>query len=119
MPNPCRPTTRPSVSVVSLRGESRTEKFFGASFRIDGNENRVESVIPRACRYLTSALQLRGMPSVTSTAFLRELIFEPSCAMRTSMRSSHESGDLKREHGLRSEERRVGKECRSRWSPYH
>ena len=24
-----------------------------------------------------------------------------------------------REVGLRSEERRVGKECRSRWSPYH
>ena len=22
-------------------------------------------------------------------------------------------------HGYRSEERRVGKECRSRWSPYH
>ena len=22
-------------------------------------------------------------------------------------------------HTLRSEERRVGKECRSRWSPYH
>ena len=26
---------------------------------------------------------------------------------------------LAREHMLRSEERRVGKECRSRWSPYH
>ena len=26
--------------------------------------------------------------------------------------------ELCREHG-RSEERRVGKECRSRWSPYH
>ena len=24
-----------------------------------------------------------------------------------------------RERGMRSEERRVGKECRSRWSPYH
>src|SRR3712207_9251645 len=24
-----------------------------------------------------------------------------------------------RREGLRSEERRVGKECRSRWSPYH
>ena len=24
-----------------------------------------------------------------------------------------------REANLRSEERRVGKECRSRWSPYH
>ena len=23
------------------------------------------------------------------------------------------------QHGVRSEERRVGKECRSRWSPYH
>ena len=26
---------------------------------------------------------------------------------------------LTRIEGLRSEERRVGKECRSRWSPYH
>ena len=25
----------------------------------------------------------------------------------------------KRSHEIRSEERRVGKECRSRWSPYH
>src|SRR2546430_360548 len=24
-----------------------------------------------------------------------------------------------RDQGMRSEERRVGKECRSRWSPYH
>ena len=24
-----------------------------------------------------------------------------------------------RREGIRSEERRVGKECRSRWSPYH
>ena len=24
-----------------------------------------------------------------------------------------------KEPGIRSEERRVGKECRSRWSPYH
>src|SRR3712207_7074579 len=30
-------------------------------------------------------------------------------------RSPHEVG----ESGARSEERRVGKECRSRWSPYH
>src|SRR5260221_9601600 len=27
--------------------------------------------------------------------------------------------DDEREAGMRSEERRVGKECRSRWSPYH
>ena len=27
--------------------------------------------------------------------------------------------DARMVHGYRSEERRVGKECRSRWSPYH
>src|SRR3712207_8559588 len=26
---------------------------------------------------------------------------------------------VRRREGIRSEERRVGKECRSRWSPYH
>ena len=26
---------------------------------------------------------------------------------------------VRSEEGMRSEERRVGKECRSRWSPYH
>ena len=30
-----------------------------------------------------------------------------------------QSMPLKPEEKLRSEERRVGKECRSRWSPYH
>ena len=31
----------------------------------------------------------------------------------------HHSGDKVIADALRSEERRVGKECRSRWSPYH
>src|SRR2546425_11362412 len=31
----------------------------------------------------------------------------------------YSSRDLVPHVGLRSEERRVGKECRSRWSPYH
>src|SRR3712207_2530371 len=37
--------------------------------------------------------------------------------------ASDEAAELQRRYGidlvLRSEERRVGKECRSRWSPYH
>ena len=28
-------------------------------------------------------------------------------------------GKYQEKYGERSEERRVGKECRSRWSPYH
>ena len=31
----------------------------------------------------------------------------------------HSLGALSRLQAQRSEERRVGKECRSRWSPYH
>ena len=31
----------------------------------------------------------------------------------------HESGKMTARERIRSEERRVGKECRSRWSPYH
>ena len=45
-----------------------------------------------------------------STAILSGL------AVKTSMRKSAEK--LERTSS-RSEERRVGKECRSRWSPYH
>ena len=39
----------------------------------------------------------------------------------SSMQSKHVDLEnrLSEEHKLRSEERRVGKECRSRWSPYH
>ena len=33
--------------------------------------------------------------------------------------AAKESADVNRERAPRSEERRVGKECRSRWSPYH
>src|SRR2546426_6958486 len=32
---------------------------------------------------------------------------------------AHPSHRARWGHGRRSEERRVGKECRSRWSPYH
>ena len=42
---------------------------------------------------------------------LATLFFEPSTRTRLSFESAMLS--------LRSEERRVGKECRSRWSPYH
>ena len=33
--------------------------------------------------------------------------------------SVEHNGRLRKYYQIRSEERRVGKECRSRWSPYH
>ena len=57
----------------------------------------------------------------------RQPIYEQIC---TQIKNKILSGELKQEEMLpsvrtfakelrRSEERRVGKECRSRWSPYH
>src|SRR2546426_11970752 len=43
---------------------------------------------------------------------IRDFRFEPGAHV-------HASGDSAWIAGGRSEERRVGKECRSRWSPYH
>ena len=41
-------------------------------------------------------------------------------ARELTAKSFHLAGALRPERGaIRSEERRVGKECRSRWSPYH
>ena len=42
-------------------------------------------------------------------------LFVPSKTAKTGTHI-HDAIDSKR---IRSEERRVGKECRSRWSPYH
>ena len=48
----------------------------------------------------------------------RELIATTPAEPRDSARLMVIRGEAEPEHH-RSEERRVGKECRSRWSPYH
>ena len=77
----------------------------------------------------------RRQPSVITLGFFdglhrghRRLVEETSrlaqeCGAETVMMSfePHPTHVLAEKHPvpLRSEERRVGKECRSRWSPYH
>ena len=46
-------------------------------------------------------------------------ILEPSMGTRRFLGNLPESMQSSKFYQLRSEERRVGKECRSRWSPYH
>ena len=54
-----------------------------------------------------------GEVDFASAAGLRERLFMLASAGRPLV------ADLDRVSFIRSEERRVGKECRSRWSPYH
>ena len=42
-------------------------------------------------------------------------MLEICCGSFSDVKTAYENGA----DDLRSEERRVGKECRSRWSPYH
>ena len=61
----------------------------------------------------TSAVQLLRRFWPYEKKYWRTMVFDLLCAALTCL------CDLVLPLILRSEERRVGKECRSRWSPYH
>src|SRR3712207_9064702 len=74
---------------------------------------------------LIDFLEVKGNISVAETLwFVEELVNSP-CERKDFARLFHYCLFQDRHQGkveeklLRSEERRVGKECRSRWSPYH
>ena len=46
--------------------------------------------------------------------FIRQIMKDGYVLLRSGARHN-----IAKKKGPRSEERRVGKECRSRWSPYH
>src|SRR2546428_9059615 len=72
------------------------------------------AAIELKCR--ESAEQLEQQSQEQKTAALRH---EELQASISQLREEVAQRDLERERIERSEERRVGKECRSRWSPYH
>src|SRR2546427_9217996 len=61
----------------------------------------------------TCALPISSASRACSAADGRCRCDRGTCARRTGARPQDASEEV------RSEERRVGKECRSRWSPYH
>ena len=69
-----------------------------------------------ASRSLDDVNQLEMM--IRDESELREWVSEAGARLYVSMTWSTDDEEKKRAR-WRSEERRVGKECRSRWSPYH
>ena len=53
------------------------------------------------------------------TVFAAYTIFQLVYSLVTRKAMANGKGDYLSKFYTRSEERRVGKECRSRWSPYH
>src|SRR2546426_7833536 len=82
---------------------------FGVSLHVVTTGSRTHPCLYSVTRF--AGLGSRSMLSPRVRGLTR--VFIPSPASRVRLLDS-----LKPEH-LRSEERRVGKECRSRWSPYH
>ena len=63
--------------------------------------------------------QLRDIALISLANNIDGLILTNSTVKRDSNLISFNKGEKGGLSGKRSEERRVGKECRSRWSPYH
>ena len=74
-----------------------------------------QAVAYQAFDYLLKPLDTKDMTAVLTK--LRQKI-EQEREASTHLRKAEHLGDRGKKL-LRSEERRVGKECRSRWSPYH
>ena len=78
------------------------------------------SALMRCCNYC-SILRSSGSTvlSMVTKQMLPPITFDTGSAINTpSVPIPKEYGRIY-VSGTRSEERRVGKECRSRWSPYH
>src|SRR2546425_10950529 len=61
---------------------------------------------------IAALLELRGLP-------VRAVAFALPKQLQVAVEALEAGRAHRRRHLARSEERRVGKECRSRWSPYH
>ena len=88
------------IDVERLRGERLTNTTFSSSVRMYRDQHPMQHI---------------------STALVasRDLTLTRSVEPHPFVPSGERQLDERCEEIFRSEERRVGKECRSRWSPYH
>ncbi|EJK78413.1 hypothetical protein PMI03_06083 [Rhizobium sp. AP16] len=95
-------------SVVAMAATARAagaERFcMGAAWRQVRDGREFDAVIE-----MVKGVRALGMEACVTLGMLKPHQAEPSHTMRSRAAKAR----------CRSEERRVGKECRSRWSPYH
>src|SRR3712207_499662 len=102
------------------RGTSLTCR--AGDLHLDYSKNRLTG---ETVRLLAALAERAGLRARTEAMFRGEHIntTEDRAVLHVALRDPATSGlevdgqDVR--HDVRSEERRVGKECRSRWSPYH
>src|SRR5256884_9948485 len=96
-----------------LSAEADTAAYFG-------HLGKARELTRRAAESAELAAEKETAATYYATSALREALFGnvDRARQQATLAKGRASGrDV--DYGLRSEERRVGKECRSRWSPYH
>ena len=109
--------------------------FLGSKITADGDcSHEIKPFVPwsKAMTNLDSILKSKDITLLTKFHLVKAMIFPGvmyECEHWTIKKAEHRRNDalelwcwrrlLRVSRTARSEERRVGKECRSRWSPYH
>ena len=108
--------------------EEKNLVFLGLAGMIDPPRPEVKDAIKTCEKAGIDVVMITGDHEVTAKAIAEDLgIFKPrQSVISGSMLDKMSDEDLRKQADkisvyarVRSEERRVGKECRSRWSPYH
>src|SRR2546430_17216550 len=90
---------------IALKYEDELQLLVSVMLSAQSTDAVVNQVTPALfARYPTAAQYARSTPEILGEQIKRVGLWR---------------GKAKNLHATRSEERRVGKECRSRWSPYH
>ena len=116
-------TSDPSSDILSSYGEDKSstkksslQQFYdGLNRRRPGTQNADESKNDHSVS--KNELDSRNDPGSQDDSSLPPAIREKTRKLKESATAFKEL--VNEDAGRRSEERRVGKECRSRWSPYH
>src|SRR2546428_8082055 len=99
--------------MITVYSTLHTEEFLFFFFQAeDGIRDLIVTGVQTCALPISTTVS--GLPSTCSTA-PSAFSLPPNCSCHNPYERIMKSLDGKR----RSEERRVGKECRSRWSPYH
>src|ERR1019366_8303987 len=112
-------TLTPTISAISCaRSQHRSRSRFYGEVESDRRAGRVR-LRPATREFFKAEDGIRDW-SVTGV----QTCALPISGRNAVLRQSGDDGLFHRAHvrsdvALRSEERRIGKECRSRWSPYH
>src|SRR3989449_9237138 len=95
------PLTRPTLSAMAFLRSLRDHR---------------EALAERAALYRAAAQTCQALGDYATRGHSR---LRPSTSASAAPEGRAGGGGTARHRIRRSEERRVGKECRSRWSPYH